>query len=100
VGVDFVLLDPWLANSPPRRKTRIPFDWRANEKRRLAETKMLYPPINYFGTLRSNYAAGQLRGLERPTKDAAQARRWLAIAAMLDGASRAERVKSWALTHS
>ena len=36
--------------------------------------------------LRSDYTADQLRRLVRQSKDAAQARRLLAIAAILDGA--------------
>jgi len=43
--------------------------------------------------IRSDYTADQLRGLARQTKDAAQARRLLAIAAVLDGASRAEAAR-------
>src|ERR1700759_3041783 len=43
--------------------------------------------------LRSDYTADQLRRLARQTKDVAQARRLLAIAAILDGASRAEAAK-------
>jgi transposase len=39
--------------------------------------------------LRDDYTADQLRRLARQAKDAAQARRLLAIAAVLDGASRA-----------
>jgi len=40
--------------------------------------------------VRSDYTADQLRRLARQAKDVAQARRLLAIAAVLDGASRAE----------
>jgi putative transposase len=43
--------------------------------------------------LRSDYTADQLRGLARQTKCVAQARRLLAIAAVLDGASRAEAAR-------
>ena len=43
--------------------------------------------------LRGDYTAEQLRCLARRTKDAAQARRLLAIAAILDGASRAEAAR-------
>jgi transposase len=43
--------------------------------------------------LRSDYTADQLRRLARQTKDVAQARRLLAIAAILDGASRAEAAR-------
>ena len=43
--------------------------------------------------LRSDYTADQLRRLARQTKDAAQARRLLAIAAILDGASREEAAR-------
>jgi transposase len=39
--------------------------------------------------LRDDYTADQLRRLARQARDAAQARRLLAIAAVLDGASRA-----------
>src|SRR6478672_723739 len=44
-------------------------------------------------TLRSDHTADQLRLLARQTKDVAQARRLLAIAAILDGAPRAEAAK-------
>ena len=43
--------------------------------------------------LRSDYTADQLRRLARQSKDAAQARRLLAIAAILDGASREEAAR-------
>ena len=43
--------------------------------------------------LRSDYTADQLRRLARQTKDVAQAGRPLAIAAILDGASRAEAAR-------
>src|SRR6186713_1171557 len=43
--------------------------------------------------LRNDYTADQLRRLARQTKDVAQARRLLAIAAVLDGASREEAAK-------
>ena len=43
--------------------------------------------------LRSDYMADQLRRLARQTKDVAQARRLLAIAAILDGASPAEAAR-------
>ena len=43
--------------------------------------------------LRSDYTADQLRRLARQSKDVAQARRLLAIAAVLDGASRAEAAR-------
>jgi len=43
--------------------------------------------------LGNDYTADQLRRLARQTKDAAQARRLLAIAAVLDGASRAEAAR-------
>jgi transposase len=43
--------------------------------------------------LRNDYTADQLRRLARQTKDVAQARRLLAIAAILDGASRAEAAR-------
>ena len=43
--------------------------------------------------LRSDYTADQLRRLARQTKDVAQARRLLAISAILDGASRAEAAR-------
>ena len=43
--------------------------------------------------LRNDYTADQLRRLARQTKDVAQARRLLAIAAVLDGASRAEAAR-------
>ena len=38
--------------------------------------------------LRADFAAGGLRAAARQTKDAAQARRLLALAAIYDGASR------------
>ena len=44
--------------------------------------------------LRSDYTADQVRRLARQTKDVAQARRLLAIAAILDGASRAEAART------
>jgi hypothetical protein len=44
--------------------------------------------------LRSDYTADQLRRLARQVKDAAQARRLLAIAAVLDGASRADAARN------
>ena len=40
--------------------------------------------------VRTDYTSGQLRQLPRRAKDAAKARRLLAIAAVLDGASREE----------
>jgi hypothetical protein len=43
--------------------------------------------------VRRDYTADELRRLARQTKDAAQARRLLAIAAVLDGASRAEAAR-------
>ena len=43
--------------------------------------------------LGNDYTADQLRRLARQTKDVAQARRLLAIAAVLDGASRAEAAR-------
>jgi len=43
--------------------------------------------------LRNDYTADQLRRSARQTKDVAQARRLLAIAAVLDGASRAEAAR-------
>ena len=43
--------------------------------------------------VRTNYAAGEVRRLGKRAKDAAQARRLLAIAAVLDGASREEAAK-------
>src|SRR5690348_16525736 len=43
--------------------------------------------------LRNDYTADQLRCLARQAKDGAQARRLLAIAAVLDGASRTEAAK-------
>ena len=43
--------------------------------------------------LRNDYTADQLRRLARQTKDVSQARRLLAIAAVLDGASRAEAAR-------
>src|SRR4051795_7966606 len=43
--------------------------------------------------LRTDYTAGEVRRLGKRAKDAAQARRLLAIAAVLDGASRTEAAK-------
>ena len=43
--------------------------------------------------VRSNYTSGEVRGHARRAKDVGQARRLLAIAAVLDGASRAEAAK-------
>ena len=43
--------------------------------------------------LGNDYTADQLRRLARQTKDVSQARRMLAIAAVLDGASRAEAAR-------
>jgi transposase len=43
--------------------------------------------------LRTDYTADEVRGLAKRAKDAAQARRLLAIAAVLDGASRAEAAR-------
>ena len=40
--------------------------------------------------MRTDYTAGEVRRLAKRTKDAGQARRLLAIAAVLDGASRTE----------
>jgi hypothetical protein len=40
--------------------------------------------------VRTDYAAGEVRQLAKRAKDGAQARRLLAIAAVLDGASRTE----------
>lgn len=43
--------------------------------------------------VRADYRAGEVRRLARRAKDAAQTRRLLAIAAVVDGASRKEAVK-------
>jgi hypothetical protein len=43
--------------------------------------------------VRADYTAGEVRRLAQRAKDAAQARRLLAIAAVLDGASREEAAK-------
>src|ERR1700751_1883154 len=43
--------------------------------------------------VRADYTAGEVRRLAKRAKDAAQARRLLAIAAVLDGDSRAEAAK-------
>jgi hypothetical protein len=43
--------------------------------------------------VRTDYTAGEIRRLAQRAKDAAQARRLLAIAAVLDGASREEAAK-------
>jgi putative transposase len=44
--------------------------------------------------VRSDYTSGEVRRLAKQAKDAAQARRLLAIAAVLDGASREEAAKA------
>src|SRR5262249_62090974 len=44
--------------------------------------------------VRTNYTAGEVRRFAQRAKDAAQARRLLAIAAVLDGASREEAATS------
>jgi transposase len=44
--------------------------------------------------VRSDYASGEVRRLAKQAKDASQARRLLAIAAVLDGASREEAAKA------
>jgi hypothetical protein len=43
--------------------------------------------------VRTDYTAGEVRRLAKRATDAAQARRLLAIAAVLDGASRSEAAK-------
>ena len=48
--------------------------------------------------LRSDFDAAALRGLARKTKDAPQARRLLALAAIYDGASRAEAAQIGGVT--
>jgi hypothetical protein len=47
--------------------------------------------------VRSDYTSGEVRRLAKQAKDASQARRLLAIAAVLDGASREEAAKAGAL---
>jgi hypothetical protein len=44
-------------------------------------------------SVRADYTAGEVRRLAKRAKDAAQARRLLAIAAVIDGASRTEAAK-------
>ena len=44
-------------------------------------------------SVRADFTAGEVRRIARRVKDAAQARRLLAIAAVLDGASRADAAK-------
>jgi transposase len=44
--------------------------------------------------VRSGYSSGELRRLAKGSRDAAQARRLLAIAAVLDGASRADAARA------
>src|SRR5436190_9967715 len=44
--------------------------------------------------VRTDFTAGEVRRFAKRAKDAAQARRLLAIAAVLDGASRAEAAKA------
>jgi transposase len=48
--------------------------------------------------LRADFAAPQLRSVARKTKDAAQARRLLALAAVYDGATRSEAAKIGGVT--
>src|SRR4051812_39760432 len=48
--------------------------------------------------LRTDFAAGELRTAARQTKDAAQARRLLALAAIYDGASRTEAARIGGVT--
>src|ERR1700716_2188606 len=48
--------------------------------------------------LRADFDAQQARGFARRTKDAAQARRLLALAAIYDGASRTEAAKIGGVT--
>jgi hypothetical protein len=43
--------------------------------------------------VRTDYSAGEVRRLAKQAKDAGQARRLLAIAAVLDGASREDAAK-------
>jgi transposase len=43
--------------------------------------------------VRSDYTSGQLRALAKRSRDAAQARRFLSLAAVIDGASRTEAAK-------
>src|SRR6201985_82992 len=45
------------------------------------------------GAVRADYTAGEVRRVAKRAKDAAQARRLVAIAAVLDGASRTEAAK-------
>ena len=51
--------------------------------------------------MRTDYTAGEVRRFAKRAKDAAQARRLLAIAAVLDGASREEQPRSagWTVRH-
>ena len=44
-------------------------------------------------SVRTDYTAGEVRRFAKQAKDAAQARRLLAIAAVLDGASREDAAK-------
>ena len=48
--------------------------------------------------LRADYAAGPLRAAAKASKDAAQARRLLALASIYDGASRTEAARLGAVT--
>jgi hypothetical protein len=43
--------------------------------------------------VKTDYSSAEVRGLAKRTKDAAQARRLLAVAVILDGASRAEAAR-------
>ena len=49
--------------------------------------------------VRTDYTAGEVRRFARRAKDGAQARRLLALAAVLDGASREEQSAGWTARH-
>ena len=49
--------------------------------------------MGYPVPVRGDFTSQELRGLAKRSRDAAQARRFLSIAAVLDGASRAEAAK-------
>jgi hypothetical protein len=54
--------------------------------------------IRHAASASGDFNAAQLRGVARKTKDGPQARRLLALAAIYDGASRAEAAKIGGVT--
>ena len=55
--------------------------------------RLSIPPLGQAVPVRTDYTAGEVRRFARRAKDGAQARRLLALAAVLDGASREEAAK-------